>query len=91
MLPVVTKTKILQPDDRPKYDQEDRLFIGDEAHGDGVNTMACVFCGKSLAGEDVSEMCAAMVADNFHTHPVGIRDPFYGAFNFVVEAWPPAM
>ena len=53
--------------------------------------MADVFLGKPLAQENMSQMCTAIIADNFGSHPISILNPFYRSFNFIIKTGPAAM
>ena len=52
--------------------------------------MACILGRMFFAGEDMSQMCAAVIADNFGPLAVAVRDSSDGARYFVVEAGPAA-
>lgn len=53
--------------------------------------MADIFVGETLSLENVPQMSFAVGADNFDSDPIGIRMPFDGSFDFIVEARPTAV
>ena len=53
--------------------------------------MAGVFFGHTFAEEDVPQMAAAVVADDFGSHAVGVGNAIDGTRNFIVKAGPAAM
>ena len=53
--------------------------------------MPGVFGGEAFVEEYVTQVGAAIGADDFRAHAVGIGNTFYRAFDLVVEAGPAAM
>jgi len=53
--------------------------------------MACVFRCEPLSDEDVTQMAAAVGAQDLGTPSVGIGNVFHGALDFVIETRPPTM
>ena len=58
---------------------------------DGVDAVPCVFGRKAFAFENVSQMAAAICADDFNAPSVGIGHTLYRAGNFVVKRRPAAV
>jgi len=53
--------------------------------------MACVFRREPFADEDMTQVAAAISAQNLRPPSVSIRNVFHSTLDFVIETRPPAM
>src|ERR1043165_6964186 len=66
------------------------LPFGNELHRDGIYTVSRVLCCKPLSPENMAEVGLAIGADDFYSVSVGVGNPCYRAWNFIIETWPSA-
>ncbi len=50
--------------------------------------MPGILRSEAFAGEDVAQVAAAVVANNFYPSAVGVRDPFHSTGDFIIEGGP---
>jgi hypothetical protein len=50
--------------------------------------MARIFCGKSFAQENVTQMRSAIFTQDFGTHTVLIGNTFYRSFDLIIKTRP---
>ena len=62
----------------------------DEFHRDGVNAVTSVFGSEAFAGEDVTQVAAAIGTVNFRTLAVWVGQASHGAGDLIVKTWPAA-
>jgi len=63
-------------------------FVRYKIYRQRVNAVTRVLLCKTLADKNVSQVGAAVSTLNLRSHPIRVRQPFNGAGDFVVEAWP---
>jgi hypothetical protein len=52
--------------------------------------MPGVFFGESFANKNMTQVTAAIGANNFRSMAIGIRYSFHCPWNFIIETWPAA-
>ncbi len=67
------------------------MFSGDERHGDRIDAVASVLGGHSFTVENVSQVAAAIPANNFGAMSVRVLMTINGFGDLIIEAGPTTM
>ena len=71
-------------------DWREFLSFGNKTDGEGIDAMACVFLGQTLAQENMAEVTTTIGTLNFSSSAIGIGHAFDGIRIVFVKAGPAA-
>ena len=69
---------------------EKLFFLWNELHGDGIDTMTGVFCGKPFSDEDMAKVSTTVVTNDLSPSSIRIGYAFNGTWDLVIKGRPSA-
>lgn len=64
------------------------LFSVEKLYGKAIDTVAGIFWGKTLSFENVPQVAATVIAQDFDPATIGISYFFDSSWHFVIKTWP---